>query len=290
MEKVAVIIPNWRGRKLLERNLPAVVSASEEAEIIVVDDASPDESNDFLKKNYPQIKLVKHKQNRGFAAAVNSGVEAAGADWVVLLNLDARPKKGYIKACLPHFKNKDVFAVSFAEPGQSWATARFERGFVEHKPGPRTDKTHISFWASGGSAIFDREKWIVFGGMDELYKPFYWEDIDLSYRAWKRGWQVLWEPKAVVEHEHEGIIGQYFSTQYRERVAARNQLFFIWKNITSFRMLAEHKLWLASRLIKPGFWPVYFSAWLKLPQLLPRHLREMKEVTATDEKVFAKFK
>src|SRR4030043_315219 len=98
--KTSVVIPNWKGRSLLEKNLPAVL-ATKPDEVIVVDDASPDDSNTFLEKNYPQVKLIKHQKNLGFAAGCNSGVKAAKSEIVVLLNLDVVPEKDALEKILP---------------------------------------------------------------------------------------------------------------------------------------------------------------------------------------------
>jgi len=287
--KVSVVIPNWNGRSLLEKNLPAVL-AIRPFEIIVVDDASPDDSINFLKENYPQIKIIRHQKNLGFAAACNSGVKAAGGEIVVLLNLDVVPKKDALEKILPDFEDPKVFAVSFNEPSWSWARIIWRNGFIEHKPGSKTQKTHISAWASGGSAAFRRSIWEKLGGFDEIYKPFYWEDIDLGYRAWRGGYKILWEPKAVVYHKHEAIIGKHFSKKYIDFISERNRLLFIWKNITDFWMITEHKLYLFSRLIKqPGYFKILGGALKRFPLVLPRRFKEFQEAKLSDKEIFQKF-
>lgn len=287
-KRTSVVIPNWNGRKLLEKNLPAVL-ATEPDEIIVVDDASPDDSNQFLEKNYPEIKIVKHEKNLGFAAACNSGVKAAKGEIVVLLNLDVVPEKDALKNILPDFEDDKVFAVSFNEPDWSWAKISWKKGTVEHEPGPKIKKTHISAWASGGSAAFRKSIWGKLGGFDEIYKPFYWEDIDLSYRAWKRGYLVLWEPKAIVHHKHEAIIGKHFSKIYINFISERNRLLFIWKNITDPRMMIEHKLFLLRQLVKPGYLKPLVAAKMRCPQLIPKRFQEWREKKISDREIFKQF-
>ena len=70
------------------------------------------------------------------------------------------------------------------------------------------------FYGGGGSCAFDRSKFLELGGFDELLAPFYLEDTDLGYLAWKRGWKVLYQPASVVYHEHRGTIGKHFSDAY----------------------------------------------------------------------------
>jgi len=287
--KISVVIPNWKGRKLLEKNLPKVL-ATKPLEVIVVDDASPDDSNDFLRKKYPQVKTVKHKKNLGFAAACNSGVKAAKGEIVALFNLDVVPEKDALEKILPDFEEEKVFAVSFNEPDWSWARIYWQKATVEHGPGPKTKKTHISAWASGGSAAFRKNLWETLGGFDRLFHPFYWEDIDLSYRAWKRGYKVLWEPKAVVHHKHEAVIGKHFSKKYISFISERNRLLFTWKNITDLKMILEHKLNLLPKLIKPGFLKAFLAAKVKHPQVMVRRVREHREQKVSDREIFEKFK
>ena len=287
--KTSIVIPNWKGKNLLEKNLPAVL-ATQPDELIVVDDASPDDSVSFLEKNYPQIKIVKHKKNLGFAQAVNSGVAAAKGEIVALLNLDVVPEKEALRAILPNFEDKEVFAVSFNEPQFSWARIFWKQGFVGHESGQKTDKTHISAWASGGSAAFRKSVWFDLGGFDPLFHPFYWEDIDLSYRAWKRGFQILWEPKAMVHHKHEAIIGKNFSKNYIDFVSRRNQLLFIWKNITDWQMILEHKFFLAPKMINPRYWKVFLAAKMKMPKILAGRIKEYRQERVSDKEIFEKFK
>ncbi|MCX6724718.1 MAG: hypothetical protein NTV20_01290, partial [Candidatus Shapirobacteria bacterium] len=150
--------------------------------------------------------------------------------------------------------------------------------------------THISFWASGGSGAFRKDIWSELGGLDEIFAPFYWEDTDLSYRAWKRGYQVLWEPKSIVHHQHEGTIGSSFSKKYIDFISQRNQLIFIWKNITDFKMLFVHKMALGKKLLtKPGYWRPYLAALSKLHLILPRWFKEKTQQKVSDQEIFSKF-
>lgn len=292
--KVSVVIPNWNGEKLLRKNLPKVIQAvklsSYQAEIIVVDDGSEDGSVRQIKNKKLRIKLIENKKNRGFIYSCNRGVKETKGEIVVLLNNDVVPEKDFLKYVLPHFQDPKVFAVSFHEPDWSWARILWQKGFIEHQPGNKAKTTHISAWASGGSAAFRKSIWQKLGGFDLLYHPFYWEDVDLSYRAWKRGYKILWEPKAIVYHKHEGTI-QRFSKDYVNLISQRNQLLFTWKNVTSPKMMLEHKFWLGLKLIKnPGYFKPFLSALAKKPQILPRWLKEFREKKVNDIEIFNEFR
>ncbi|MCX6816765.1 MAG: glycosyltransferase [Candidatus Beckwithbacteria bacterium] len=258
MKTVSVVIPNWKKLPLI-KYLPLVIKACPGAEIIVVDDASPDDTRDFLKQNFPQVKVVVNKINQRFAVSCNNGVKAAHGDVVVLLNSDVAPKPNFLAPLLAHFRDDSVFAVSCLEiqshenkeafSGRN--QCRFQRGFLVHSAVPigNLKRKVTNCWATGGSSAFDRKKYLQIGGMDPLYKPAYWEDIDLSWTAREKfHWKILFEPKAVVYHHHETTNVSVFGKRKMELMALRNQILFVWKNIHGRRLL-EHFLWLPYHFI-----------------------------------------
>ena len=286
--KTSIILPNWNGRALLTKNLPFVV-ATHPDEIIVVDDGSTDGSVGYLREHYPQVKVVVHEKNQGFGKSCNDGVQQAKGDIIILLNTDVVPEEDILEHVTPHFADTSVFAVSLKEKTHSWAKASFN-GFVNHGPGDVMSSTHISFWANGGSSAISKEKWDILRGFDELYAPFYWEDIDLSYRAWKRGWKVLWEPDALVEHKHESTIGKHFSKSYVESISQRNELIFIWKNITDQDLFIQHVKELGKRIAcHPTYVSRVFTMMTKLPRILRKRKVERAESKRSDKEIFAQF-
>lgn len=285
--KTSVIIPNWQGRELLEKNLPAIIEIGA-GEVIVADDGSTDGSVEFVKNHFPKVRVIEHPRRLGFSKNVNSGVAYATGDIIVLLNTDVLPKKGLLKSVLPHFKDPGIFAVSFNE--EKWGPSRgiFHRGFIEHRPGEKTKVPVASFWASGGSAAFNKGKWDKLGGLDPIFDPFYWEDIDLSYRAQKRGWKIIWEPNARVLHEHEKTINKLFSYRRRQWVIDRNQILFFWLNVSSPEFWLRHLFWLFVRLLRPGYWIPFIWAILKLPQVLVRRVKSTIGAIS-DEEILERF-
>jgi len=293
--RVSVVIPNFNGEELLKKNLPSVLKAkdnplNEIIEVIVVDDGSVDESVFLIKNNFPEVKLIKHKINRGFSASVNTGVRTAKGDLVVLMNTDVIPSQDFLVAVFSHFKDEKVFAVSLHEKGYAWARGIFKDGYIEIAPGEETIQAHLSFWVSGGSGVFRRSYWMKLGGMDEkLLSPFYWEDIDLCYRAAKRGWLNLWEPEANVVHKHESTISK-FSKKYVERIRERNQLLVLWKNIISPNLFRKHVLGLLKRLAgHPGYLRIILMALFRIRTVLKARSKEKREGRVSDEAIFAKF-
>ncbi|MCH7730107.1 glycosyltransferase family 2 protein [Patescibacteria group bacterium] len=292
---VSVIIPNFNGEKLLAKNLPKVIEAKDNkknkiTEIIVVDDGSSDGSVNLIKSDFPTVKLIKHKINRGFSAAVNIGVKVSKSNLVCLINNDVVPEKDFLVSTFKHFKKKDIFAVSLHEKGYGWAKGIFENGYIAHFPGKEDDKAHLTFWVNGGSGVFRKSLWKKLGGMDEiLLSPFYWEDLDLCYRALKRGYKLYWEPKACVVHKHETTIGKLPKSKVL-RIRERNHLLFIWKNLTSPNLFRKHVGGLLKRLAKhPGYLRIVIAALLKLPKVKRARKKEKKETKVSDEAIFASF-
>lgn len=254
---VSIVIPNWNGAHLLEKNLPSVVAAANGAEILVADDASTDGSVEFLKKQYPKVTVVQNKQQQGFAGNVNSGVAKATGDVVVLLNTDVRPEKAFLEPLLARFSDPTIAAVGCLEKShedgkvvlRGRGLARWEKGYFIHSRG-EVDKQDTA-WVAGGSAAFRRSVWNQLGGMDTRFNPFYWEDIDLSYRILRAGHKIQFEKKSIVHHFHEeGKIKSDYSPEDVKRIAYRNQYVFHWKNIPTIRIWLEHIVWTPVRLVQ----------------------------------------
>ena len=293
--KASIIIPNYNTDFLLEKNLPVVLKAVGNSknniiEIILVDDGSQDKSAYVVRKNFAQIKLIRHTKNRGFSASVNTGARAARGDLLVLLNTDVLPAEDFLEKVTPLFEDPKVFAVSLNEGGYSWAKAVFKDGFIGHTPGDKDNKVHESFWVSGGSGVFRHSIWNKLGGMDEkLLSPFYWEDLDIAYRAHKRGYKLLWSPDGRVEHKHETTIKK-LPQAYVQRIRERNHLLFIWKNLTSTNLFRRHIKGLTQRLVKsPGYLRIVLMALTRLSAVRKARKKEKKETKLSDEQIFSKF-
>jgi GT2 family glycosyltransferase len=294
--KVSIVIPNYNGEELLKKNLPLVVKAKNFAEnnigeVIVVDDGSTDGSLKLITSQFPEVRVIKHKINRGFPAAINTGVRSSKGEFVVLLNNDVSPQENFLKDSFKHFSQKDVFGVSFHEKGYGWARGIFSEGFVGHEAGSAGDSSHQTFWVSGGSGIFRRDLFVKLGGMDEkLFTPFYWEDLDICYRALKRGYKLIWEPECIVDHEHESTVSKLPKVP-TARIRERNQLLFIWKNITSASLTRKHVGGIFKRLSKsPGYIRIIFMALAKFKDVIKARRKEGKETRISDEAIFARFK
>lgn len=269
MSKITIAIPNFNGRFLLEKNLPSVMTAGAD-EVLILDDGSKDNSVDFLKEYFPKVKLIVNKENRGFLYSINKLVKEAEGEIVVLLNSDVAIDKNFLKPLIKHFEKEQVFAVNCHEKGEGWSEGFWQNGFYEFKRGKESSQAHKSSWASGGSAAYSRRLWLELGGSDPIYTPGYWDDIDFSYRALKAGYEVLWEPDSLIYHQHESTMGKVFNKKKLDRIKQRNQLLFIWKNITDKKLIWQHRKALLKRLfggVGFGYWIPFLMALMKLPEI-----------------------
>lgn len=303
-KKISVVIPNYNGKNLLSKNLPQVLKNCPNCEIVLVDDASTDDSASFVKNNFKKVRVIEQKTNKGFANTVNTGVENASGDLVLLLNSDVAPRANFLERASEHFENEsgNLFAVGLAdyshENGKVVTRGRgaavFKRGFLSHfKAQSITGET---LWVSGGSSLVDRQKFLELGGFDRAYAPFYWEDIDLCWRAQKSGYICLFEPKSKVDHYHEeGAIKKHYRPFFVKTISYRNQFIFVWKNISDTTYLLEHILWLPYHLAKStltldiAFITGFLWAIFKIPNLIFNSQLSTFNFQLSDREVLTKF-
>lgn len=300
---ISIVIPNYNGKHLLKKNLPAAIASlkylKRPTEIIVVDDASTDGTIEWLAQNYPLVKVVKNQSNLRFARSCNRGVDAASGEIIVLLNNDVKPSSDLLSPVLPHFTDSQVFAVGFREvnlaegkqiPGGR-GVSKFSRGLVVHWR-PEDQKNPDVTWISGGSAAFNKSTWDKLGGFDKLFRPAYEEDRDLCWQALKSGYRIVFEPKAVVEHFHESTNLKLFGKTRISLYSLKNQLLFVWKNISSPKYLFGHFLWLPYHLIlttlrtRGVFLIAFCWALTQLPEALVSKRKASKLWKVKDEEIF----
>lgn len=297
MKKTSVVIPTYKNERILYKNLKHNLPYLKNCEVIVVND---DPTNSIKKTldEFLQIILIENEKNLGFSGAVNKGIKKATESFVMLLNDDVRLLNNSFEKTTDNFKdNSDLFAVSFAQKEVDDKVVGknkifFNKGFFNHKKADDLD-FGINGWAEGGSAIFDREKIISLGFFDEIYSPFYWEDVDLSYLAWKKGYTIVFDPKIMVEHHHETTIKSHFDQNKIKTIAYRNQFIFMWKNLRSFKMISIHLIFLVKQIVQSFlrndtvFLEGFYLALKKLPHIIDKRSKVPHNVS--DYEILQKF-
>jgi GT2 family glycosyltransferase len=318
---VSVVIPTWNGRGLLERFLPSVLIAARAyrdstgaaIELVVVDDGSDDGSagwlNDRARDSDVPIRVVRHEHNLGFGAACNRGVAEARSPLVLLLNNDVALDVDSIARLAARFVTADARAPLFAvhchvldfetnaEAGAGQAGA-FSRGFIRvHErftAGGDVTATLPSMFASGGSSMVDRERFLELGGFDPLFAPFYFEDVELSYRAWKRGLTVAYAPDAMARHRFSSTIGARPQSEIR-RISQRNRLYLNWIHLHDPSWALQHFAWVGLLFVttpltlRLDFPRAVIAALRRVPDVRQRRRRERTLARRTDRDVMAVF-
>ena len=290
IKTTAIIIPTFNGLELLQKNIDSWIRLLEHNdELVIVDDASDDDSVDWLKEQF-NLTLVKKKQDRyggfslyqgkhsaqqkikvvvnnlnlRFAANCNRAVAQSQADLLLLLNNDVIPDRDLLKQLKLHFSDPNIFAVGCLETEPNLGNVKggknklwFEKGRYFNS---RADNFNsgVTAWASGGSSIYDRKKWEKLEGFDCNYYPAYWEDIDLSFRAKQKGLQVMFDRKAHVIHNHESTHKEVFDQTYLDKLGWVNANYFTWKN-SKLRQKLQFLLW------RPYWWWQRFKIIVKRP-------------------------
>lgn len=246
--KVAVVILNWNGKAFLAQFLPSVVDCNElNAEIIVADNCSTDDSIEFLQQHYPQIRVLKNASNGGFAKGYNDALQQVTADYYVLLNSDVEVTKNWISgvinlmekdpliaACQPKirsFSERSKFEYAGAAGGfiDKYGYA-FCRGRIldtlEEDNGQYDDVREV-FWATGACLFVRSSCFHLVGGFDADFFA-HQEEIDLCWRLKNRGYKIVYSPHSTVFHVGGGTLNK--TSPRKTYLNFRNNLQFLVKN------------------------------------------------------------
>ncbi len=248
MRRIAVVILNWNGKTLLEKYLPSVVEYSKEAEIIVADNASTDDSVLFLKANYPQIRIIQHKQNLGFAQGYNEALEEVEAEYYVLLNSDVEVTENWLKGimelmdknpriacCQPkllsmtqrtHFEYAGAAGGYIDYLGYPFCRGRIFNHIEEDKE--QYDNIKEIFWATGAAMFVRSRLYQSFGGLDADFFA-HQEEIDFCWRLKNAGYKIFYYPHSVCYHYGGASLNK--TSPYKTFLNFRNNLYMLYKNL-----------------------------------------------------------
>jgi len=297
---ISVIIPTYKKKEELLKNLKHNLPYLKDCEVIIVND-DPSKSLSKELKEFSSINLIENNRNLGFSGSINCGIQASKHDLVFLLNSDVLLHDDTYKSLFDMFKkHTGLFAIVLSQKEKNGTTGGKNRifwyaGMIRHSRAVNTENG-ITAWAEGGSSLMNKSILKDLEMFDELYSPFYWEDIDLSYRAWKAGYEVLFNSDVAVTHHHESTIGSLYTSQKIREISYRNQFIFIWKNITDTRLVLSHLAHLprnlASAILRREwiFFSAFFKALFLLPAILMKRIRYNRNTRRTDREVLNLFK
>src|SRR5579884_1830355 len=295
-KKLYVVVPNWNGVGRLRACLDSLKTQSQKHVAVVVDNGSTDDSLALLEKEYPQVKVVRHSKNKGFAGGVNAGIRLAienKVEYVALLNNDAVADKDWLKRLSGFLHDHPKAGIvtskilesngklldSTGEKYSSWGLP-FPRGRDEADT-EKYDKDIWVFAASGGASLYRVKMLEQIGLFDEDFFAYY-EDVDISFRAQLAGWKVGYEPSARVLHQISATSNQIkgFATYH----TLKNLPLLLWKNVpwalmpTVWPRLVLIYCGIAVRALARGYYGAFFKGILMGTLLWPKKLIERNRI------------
>ncbi len=241
------MILNYNGEKFLKSYMPSIVQNSPEASIYLIDNGSNDNSINYIKKNFPIIKLVLHKKNLGFCDGYNKAVSKIDAELICFMNNDVTVKNKWLPPIIDHFKKnpKTVIAqphILDLKSPEYFEYAGAAGGFIDRLGYPycrgrvfnsiekdfgQFDKTQKIFWASGACFFIRKETFNSLNGFDSDFFA-HQEEIDLCWRAFNRGLDIVSIGKSKVFHLGKGTLQ---SSPKKTFLNFRNSLLSLLKNL-----------------------------------------------------------
>ena len=248
--RVAIVILNWNGTKLLEQFLPSVIqnSQEEDVEIIVADNHSSDDSVAFLQKNFPQVKIIQLDENYGFAKGYNMALQEVEADYYILLNSDVEVSSGWIEPLIS-LMEEDPSIAAVQPKVLSWhKKEEFEYagaagGFIDklgfpfcrgrilnvmEKDEGQYDQVTNVFWATGACMAVRASYFHKAGGFDSDFWA-HMEEIDLCWRLKNMGFRIQYTPFSKVYHLGGGTLS--YDNPQKLYLNFRNSLWLLYKNL-----------------------------------------------------------
>ncbi len=246
LEKTAIVILNWNGKSFLEQFLPSVISTSKGARVIVADNASTDDSIEFLKAHFPTVELIINQTNGGFAKGYNDALKLVDAEFYVLLNSDIETSENWLEPLLECFTDERVAGcqpkVKSFHSREKFEHAGATGGFLDVNYFPfcrgrilmnveddngQYDSEQEVFWATGACMAIRSKCFHEVGGFDEDFFA-HMEEIDLCWRLKRKNYRFLVTPKSVVYHVGGGTLP--YNSPRKTFLNFRNSLFMLTKN------------------------------------------------------------
>ena len=254
MRKIAVVILNWNGKKLLDQFLPSIVSFSNEATIYLADNASTDASISFVKQTYPDIKIIQNDGNYGFANGYNVALQQVEEEYYCLLNSDVEVTENWLTPILSMFENETDVAIIQPKILDFKNKEKFEYagaagGFIDQfgypfcrgrifnsieKDQNQYDDNIEIFWASGACFFVRKEIYRKLNGFDGDFFA-HQEEIDLCWRSFNLGFKTKYCYNSTVYHVGGATLNE--GNPRKTFLNFRNSLSMLTKNLPKNKLI-----------------------------------------------------
>lgn len=271
MKKIAVVILNWNGAKLLEQFLPSVLAFSDEANIYVADNASTDDSIKVIQNQFPSVNIIKNSGNLGYAKGYNEALKFVEEEYYALVNSDIEVTEYWLTPILNIFENQPETAIIQPKLLDYKKKTHFEYagaagGFIDRFGYPfcrgrifdtvEEDKQQYEdeieiFWATGACFFIRKEVYRKLNGFDDSFFA-HQEEIDLCWRAFNLGYKLKYTPKSVVFHVGGATLNE--GNPMKTYLNFRNSLLMLTKNLPKNQLIPI----LFSRLFLDGLAGIQF--------------------------------
>ena len=255
MSEITVVIPNYNGMKYLPECMTSLCERQEDApeyEVLIIDNASADESVEYLEKEWcrksgVRVSLIPMSENTGFCHAVNLGIRKAQSPYVILLNNDTKVEQGFLRGLYDAIREDErIFSVSakmlmwdkpelIDDAGDRYCALGWAYSRGKGRPADKYEKNVSVFSACGGAAIYRRSIFEEIGYFDENHFA-YLEDLDIGYRARIYGYENRYEPAAAVLHYGNASTGSRYNMRKTE-LSSANNVCVIGKNMPLFQWI-----------------------------------------------------
>ena len=311
---ISIVILNYNGISILNECLPSIENSCKyyngDSEIILVDNGSSDDSLNYVKKNFVNIKIIESRANLLIAEGYNLGIFNACNEIIIILNNDMKVEQNFIIHLVKHFENdENLFSVTGKALNfdgitinGGWRDEKISFGLFtwDLKQHNQRDKGQLDkekpVLITECTTAFSRKKLISLGGLDPLF-PYMFQFVDLSYRAWKRGYYSKWEPQSTIYHKGNVT----FSNEMKSRKGKfqmnidKEYFLFMWKNFTDLDLVVKHILFLPFNMIRYifikrksyGYFLIgFFEAIFQINVIYKKRKLERQFIVREDKQVF----
>lgn len=263
--KSTVVIPNYNGIKFLGNCLNSLLECRPfDFNIIVVDNGSTDGSKELLLEKYKDVKLISFEDNKGFASAVNAGIDAAQTDYVILLNNDTTVAVDFVyqlekaldldeRVFSASAKMVDMYKPEIIDGAGDYYSA-LGWAYAYGKGKSTVDdclETKRIFSACGGAAIYRRSVLIEIGKFDDLHFA-YLEDVDVGYRARIAGFYNIYAPLSICYHAGSASSGSRYN-EFKINLSSRNSIYIVLKNMPVLQLIINLPFLMIGFMVKALF-------------------------------------